>query len=180
MVNDTKNKLSVLSVGFHWVIALLFITLIVIGKVMEDMPPGPEKFQFMSLHKSIGALFLLVAIARVIYRLVQGFPENLSTKPAWQEKAAKGVHHLLLLATILMPVSGVMMSVGGGYGLDVFGVTLFAKGEEIEWVSEIGHVVHGAVGNLIILVIALHAAAAIKQQLVDKTLSRMLGRSVEP
>jgi cytochrome b561 len=177
-MKDTKQKLSFVTITFHWLIALMFMSLIVVGKIMEGMPQGPDKFKLIGMHKSIGAIFFLIAAARVIYRIKQGFPEDLSDKPRWQKVVATSVHHLLLLATVLMPISGVAMSVGHGYGLDVFGLTVFGRGDEIAWLGDLGHVIHGAVGNLIILVIFLHAAAAIKQQFVDKTLSRMLGRTV--
>lgn len=58
--------------------------------------------------------------------------------PAWQEKVAKAVHGLLLLATLAMPLSGIAMNIGGGRALEVFGYTLVAAGEKVVWLQELG------------------------------------------
>ncbi len=178
MNQDTKSKLSVVTITFHWLVALMFIGLITVGLIMDNMPRGPEKFQLMGIHKSIGTIFLLVAVARIVYRIKQGFPEDLSEKPRWQHLIATSVHHILLLATVLMPLSGIMMSIGGGRGLDVFGLELIGSGDKIEWMAAIGSGFHGVAAKVMIAIIVLHTAAAIKQQFVDKTLSRMLGKTI--
>ncbi len=81
-----------------------------------------------------------------------------------------------------MPISGFMMTIGGGYPVGIFGFELIAHSEDkIEILSEAGHLIHGLGGKLLIALILLHAVAAIKHERLDKdgTLSRMLGRSLK-
>ncbi len=178
MLSDYKNKLSIISVSLHWVIALYFIGMIGFGLYIEGLPRSPDKFQLLGLHKSLGMVFFLLAISRIAYRFTQGFPAELGKKPEWQKKIARLVHWCLIVATLLVPISGILMSVGDVRGLSFFGTNLVGRGDEILWASNIGHAIHGIAPKVMILIIVLHAAAAIKQQRIDKSLSRMLGISV--
>ena len=82
----------------------------------------------------------------------------------------------------MMPISGVIMTIGGGRSIAVFGVELIAgSGEKIEALSQVGHVIHGLGGKLIILYLIHHVIGSIKHQMFDKdgTLSRIVGRRVK-
>ena len=74
-----------------------------------------------------------------------------------------------------------MMSVGAGFGLSVFGFEVFARGEKIELLNQVGHIIHGVGGKLLIAFVLLHIAGAVKHQLIEKdgTISRMLGRKID-
>ena len=37
-----------------------------------------------------------------------------------------------------MPITGVMVMLGGGHGITAFGIELFAEGEEIAWAQALG------------------------------------------
>jgi cytochrome b561 len=180
-MNSSHYKLPLTTIGLHWMIAFAMIAMIVLGIVVEEMERSPEKFQLMGLHKSIGILILLLALVRLGWRALSKYPEPLSEMAKWQEILSKLTLLVLLLGTVLMPVSGIIMSIGGGHAVAVFGFELVAKtGEKIEVLSKIGHVMHGLGGNLMIAFILLHIAGAFKHERIDKdgTLSRMLGRSI--
>ncbi|PKF49316.1 cytochrome b [Enterovibrio nigricans] len=170
--------LSKQTIYLHWLIAISFIAALAFGLYVEDLPKGPEKGEMIGLHKSIGFIILVLASTRILWRVKEGALPSVPGSPSWQEKAAKGIHHLLLLATLLMPISGILMSVGGGRGLDVFGMTLIGTGDKIEWLGAIGHTTHEVLANIVIAAIVLHILGALKHHLLDKdaTLKRMLGR----
>lgn len=178
---DTKNQFSKMTVTLHWLIAIAIIGMLAFGLYIEEMPRSPEKGELMGLHKSIGALILVIALYRLVYRVINKMPEPVSPVEPWQEKATLAAHGLLILGTLYMPISGIMMSVGGGRGLEVFGVQAIASGDKIEWMGDIGHVVHGFGSTLLIIVILLHVAAALKHQIIDKddTMKRMWGKRVD-
>jgi cytochrome b561 len=172
------KKLSKPTILFHWLTAILFIGTLVVGKIVENMPRGAEKFELLANHKSFGVIVLVIALARIAWRFKEGALPPLSQAPRWQDIAAKSTHHLLLLATLAMPISGIMMSSGGGRALEVFGFELIAAGDKIEWLQSVGSTVHHSAVNVIILLLLVHLAGAIKHQFIDKdgTISRMLGR----
>lgn len=173
-----NHKFSATTVALHWLVGLCFIAVFAVGLYMVDLPKGPDKFELIGLHKSFGVLFLILAIGRLIWRLREGDLPAVAAHPAWQKQLAKAARVLLLLATILMPVSGVVMNIGGGRALAVFGVELVGQGDKIEWMSGLGHFLHVQSVNIIIVVFALHVAGALKHQFIDKdgTLARMFGR----
>ncbi len=176
---STPSALSKPTIAFHWIVAIAIIGMLAFGLYLEDLPRSPEKGELMGLHKSFGVLVLMLASLRIVWRVKEGPIPAIGDASGWQEKMAKGIHHLLLLATILMPVSGIMMSVGGGRGLDVFGVNLIAAGEKIEWLGQLGGATHGVLAKIMIAAILLHVLGAIKHHVLmkDNTLTRMLGKS---
>ncbi|MEZ8825087.1 cytochrome b [Vibrio sp. 10N.261.55.A7] len=177
-MTTTYKKLSIPTIFLHWLTGLSFIGVLVVGLIMTEMERGPDKFELMGYHKSIGVLILVVAIIRIAWRLKEGTLSSLGTSPAWQEKIAHAVHGLLLLATLAMPISGAVMTAAGGRAVDVFGMVIISEGEKVEWLQEIGGFIHHSAVNIIIAVLVLHVLGAIKHQVIDKdgTISRMLGR----
>lgn len=173
-----SKKLSKPTIALHWLTGLTFIGIFVLGKVFESMERSPEKFELLGIHKSLGVILLVIATTRLIWRFKEGAIESAAPMPRLQEIAAKSIHHLLLLGTLLMPISGIMMSIGGGRGIDVFGWVLYSKGEKIEWLGSLGSNLHGIGATVLMVAVALHVLGAIKHQVIDKdgTISRMLGR----
>ncbi len=180
-MKDSINKLSGITIGLHWLIALAMIGMIAFGIYLDEMPRGPEKGELMGIHKSVGFIVLVLAVLRSVWRLANGMPKALSVVPAWQSILATLSHWLLLLGTLLMPISGLMMSVGGGRAVEVFGFEVYPAGEKIEWMGGLGHDMHGIIANVLIGLIVLHILGALKHHLIDKdgTLSRMKGKHVD-
>ncbi len=174
-----KKPLTWQTITLHWITGLAFIGVFALGLYMVDLPRSPEKFEWYGIHKSLGAIILVVALIRLVWRLKEGALPPASEMPVWQDKAAKAVHGILLLATLAMPISGIAMSAGGGRAVDIFGWVIIAEGPETPWLQEIGSTIHHSAVEILIAVFVLHVAGAIKHQLVDKdgTISRMLGRS---
>ena len=182
-MKDTHTQFSSLTVGLHWLIAIGMILMLAFGIYIEDLPRSPDKGQLIGLHKSFGILILVLALIRVGWRYKNKFPRPLSPMPNWQLKLAGLAHWVLIVGTVLMPISGIIMSIGGGHPVGIFGLELIAgSDQENKILSDIGHVMHGLGGKLLILFTVLHFAGAIKHQHVDKdgTLQRMFGKSVRP
>lgn len=182
-MKDTQNRLSHLTISLHWLIALTIIGLLATGIYMEEN----KAYALYPIHKSIGIIIFVFVMIRVVWRVINGWPEPASTYKKIEQITAKIVHWILIVGTVLMPVSGMMMSGGGGHGLDIFGLEILAVNfdpnnpKEIialnETVGEIGHKLHGLCGNIMIAAILLHIAGAFKHHFMDKdgTLRRMLG-----
>lgn len=181
-MKDTFEKFSSITVGFHWIIAIAIIGMLTLGIYMEDLPDSPDKGDLYDIHISIGVIVLVVASLRITWRIINKFPIPLSTMPKWQERIAKLAHWVLIIGSVMMPISGLMMNLGGGRSLSVFGYELIAEsGVENEFLAGFGHTFHEYGGKLLILFVVLHALGAIKHQFIDKdgTISRMIGRRVK-
>ena len=183
---DTSSKFSHKTIMLHWLIGITMLALLGTGIYMVEY----EAFALYGIHKSIGILVFVFAVWRVLWRLRNGWPTVLGNNSALMHGVAKVVHYLLLIGTVLMPLSGFIMSVMGGYGAAVFGLELVAAnpdpakpGEMIALngpVAGIAHEIHHLAGYLLIAGVVLHLAGAFKHHLVDKdgTLRRMLGAQV--
>jgi cytochrome b561 len=178
-MNKSYEKLPSITIGLHWIIAIAIIAMLAMGIYVEDLPRSPEKGDLIAIHKSIGVIILVLALIRIAWRVISKYPEQLGEASKWQEIIAKLTLLVLILGTVMLPASGIAMSIGGGHGLAVFGIELIARtGEKMETLSQLGHIMHGLGGNLLIAFVVLHIAGAIKHEHIDKdgTLSRMLGR----
>ncbi|MCG8428150.1 MAG: cytochrome b [Chromatiales bacterium] len=184
-MRDTKEKLSGLTIGLHWLVGLVMIGVFIVGKYMEIN----EAFFLYGPHKSIGILILIAVVARIIWRMKNGWPEPVSNYKKAEQIMAKLVHWILIIGTVLFPVSGIMMSGAGGYGLDIFGLELLANNPDptnpMEMIplnstlAGIGHNMHSMLGKVMIAALALHVIGALKHHIIDKdnNLRRMLGRA---
>lgn len=183
---DTPSKLSPNTLLLHWIVAIMMIVLLGSGIYMEEN----EAFALYPWHKSFGVLITAFVMLRVLWRIKNGWPTPVSDYSSIEKLLSKVVHYLLIIGTVLMPISGFMMSAMGGHGVDFFGLELVARNPDPANPKEvialngtlagIGHRMHGLGGNLIIAGVALHIVGALKHHMIDKdgTLRRMLGASV--
>ena len=172
-----KNKVySMPTIVLHWTVAVLFVGLLSVGFYLDYIPKGPELWQMISLHKSFGVILLLLAVTRLGWRLKEGALPT-QAMPKWQRIAAKAVQHTLLLMTLVMPISGMLMSIGAGYGVAVFGLTLVGEGEKIEWMQNLGSVLHHNLPWFLVALLGLHLLGAFKHHVLlkDRTLKNMIG-----
>ncbi|WP_251603831.1 cytochrome b [Pseudoalteromonas sp. NCCP-2140] len=67
----------------------------------------------------------------------------------------------------------------GGRAISFFEFELLSAPEKTPWLADAGSFVHHSSVLIIVVILALHIAAALKHQFVDKDgmLSRMLGKS---
>ncbi|MCB1462912.1 MAG: cytochrome b [Tepidamorphaceae bacterium] len=160
----------------HWIIAFAIIGMLAFGLYLDEAElERSTKVMLVGLHKSIGFLILLFGFWRVGWRLREGFPDAVPGMPRWQEIATKAMHWALLVGILAIPASGMAMSLGGGHAVDVFGLFTIPSPGKVEWLSSVGHVVHGLGSKVLIGLIALHTIGAFKHHFVDKdtTLVRM-------
>lgn len=177
------EPLSLTTKLLHWLVAILMIGLIAVGMYMEEN----AAFHLYPIHKSLGVVAFAFILARVLWRIKKGWPIPVSNYHKHEQMLAKLVHWVLIIGTLLMPISGMMMSGMGGHGVSVFGMELMAKNYAENnpklvvpidpYLASVGHSIHGIVGNVLVIAIVLHIVGAWKHHLVDKdnTLRRMLG-----
>lgn len=178
-----SKPVSKVEISLHWLVATGIIALICLGIYMSET----RAFALYDVHKSIGLLLFAVIVARVVLRLNKGWPDSVSEGPAWEHYVARVVHWVLILGTLIMPLSGMLDAVMSGQGLSIFGLELVpgnpgdtGRPQAInEGLAEIAEEIHHFSGYALIAAIVLHVAGALKHHMIDKdsTLKRMVGRS---
>lgn len=174
--------LSKATMVLHWLVGLSIMTLIGVGLYMKEN----EVWSLYPIHKSVGVIVFVFILYRVIRRLKRGFPKPVNQYKSHEVILSKIVQWVLLIGTLMFPISGMMMSGAGGHGITVFGLELLASnynaaGETValnETLAGMGHETHEILGTIMMVMIGLHLLGALKHHFIDKdnTLKRMLGK----
>lgn len=128
----------------------------------------------VSWHISIGSLLLLLIVLRIIWAFTQ--KNNRPEQDPATALLVKAGHGLLYLAMLLLPITGLMIMIGNGYGWSPFGKQLVARGaSDIEWMATLGSV-HSLIAWTLLILVVGHVGMALLHQLVKKdgVLRRML------
>jgi len=163
-------------VGLHWLTLLLIVAAYVIGSLLEDMTLSPLKLKLYAWHKWVGMLVLFLLPLRLLLRLSDRLDHAAGLLP-WEARASAAVHAALYLLMCVVPCLGWLASSAAGFQVVWFGVLplpdLVGKDKAL---AEILKELHEGSVNLLLALVALHAAAALYHQYVrhDGVLARMV------
>lgn len=179
MIGNSPQAWGRISIGLHWLTAILVVGLSVVGLLMTELPNSPFKMQVYALHKSFGLTVLALTALRLGWRLLAGSPDALPG-PRLQVLAARAVHALMYGLLFAMPLSGWLYNSASGFPLRWFGIPLprlFTGFNPA--LKELAHTLHETGFYLLALLLLLHAGAALFHHYVkkDETLKRMTGRT---
>jgi cytochrome b561 len=173
------RRYSNVAVTFHWVIVVLVLTQVVIGFTFAELlPPGPERAQLFTWHKTIGATILLLTLARLAYRLKNPPPPFPPELPHWRRIVAVWNHRLFYLMLILLPLTGLIAVSGGAkswFTPLIGGIPLPVIPGISDETGDTSGDVHVILVLTTIALLLLHVSAAIYQQFFehDRTAGRM-------
>lgn len=163
--------------ALHWLMAVLIVAVIVLIEAREFIPKeDPLRAQVKSLHFSLGLAMLGLVLARLAVRATTTVPAIVPKPAAWQTGLSHLIHLLLYLLMAGLPILGWATLSALGKDIPFFGLQLpplVAEDREFgQWLEE----VHKVLGNVLMYVIGLHAAAALFHHygVKDNTLTRML------
>ncbi|HVY06336.1 MAG TPA: cytochrome b [Burkholderiales bacterium] len=158
------------AIVFHWIVAILVLTMIGLGFYMEGIPKGnPDRAFYFNLHKSIGVTTALLVIARLWWRAKNPPPALPASMPAWETQASRISHALLYMCIIVMPLSGFAATQFTKYGVNYFGLfKIPPMGHENKVVYDLLQGIHGITATLLIALIVIHVLAAFKHLLIDR------------
>lgn len=176
-LRNTPNGYGAIAKLLHWGIVALIIAQYVLAETADEMADGPDKLEMIGRHKSVGMLILLLAVARIGWKMAnRGLPQPVPMARTQQIAAAAG-HGILYLLLLALPLSGWIMSSAAGYPPTFFGLfelpSLVGASEDLE---EVFHEVHEVLFSALVVVAVLHALAAVFHHvwMKDDSLRRML------
>lgn len=179
MNEDTAgHRYSKVAMALHWLLAIGVITQWQIAVAGENAPTDEAGSAIMAKHFSLGVVLMLLALARLAWRLARPNPPLPADLAGWERLLAKVTHTLFYLLLIGMPLAGWLAMSKYGNGVDVFG--LFALpalpvSPDPEGASDIFHL-HAAAGIALLVLSAVHILGTLKHTLIDRdgNLFRML------
>jgi cytochrome b561 len=161
---------------FHWLTFALLLASFGIGLTMVDLPLSPRKLEVFSWHKWVGVTVFLVTVVRLGWRLADPPPPPVAM-PAWQRAASKVSHGLLYAVLLVMPVSGWVMSSALGLKTVYLGLVPLPDlvAPDRAFGEQLIHV-HGTLATVLLILFAIHVAAAFHHHVVakDDVLRRMV------
>ena len=176
-LKNTLNGYGSVARFFHWVIFLLVLILIVVGFIMVGIEDKALKAQIVNVHKLTGLLVLTLMILRGLWALMNVKPLLPFGTPDWEKVAERGMHYLLYLGLIIMPLSGWLGSTWAGrfphLGDISFKLPLVPNEDLAGFAFENVHI---PLAFILIALVSLHACAALYHHFIkkDNVLRRML------
>ncbi|MFM2319528.1 MAG: hypothetical protein RLZZ215_2149 [Pseudomonadota bacterium] len=181
---NTNNSYGWVTISLHWVMAILLIGMYFMGEYMVDLTYYDPLYHSLPYwHKSIGIALGFALLFRLVWNFSNPKPITTPTTqgtPEFTHTLAKLGHFALYALLLVLIISGYLISSAKGQGIEVFGLfeipALLASDEQR---GEIAGRVHEIAASLFILLVAIHALAALFHHVYwkDNTLTRMLGRS---
>ncbi len=192
-----SQRYSAVAIVLHWAIAIAILGMIPLGWWMGDAlevrDTQAQAIAAFQLHKSIGLTVLLLSVARLLWRFTHPVPALPEGMKQWERLAAIATHWAFYFIIIAMPFTGwLYVSTGWSahddrplevptlyFGLfqvpHLFGLSHLAE-QTRATLAGLFENVHSKMAWGAIGLTALHVAAALKHQFVDK--DGVLGRMV--
>ncbi len=156
----------------HWLTLGLLVLAWYLGDAAHDA--RHEKVATLMgyiMHIAAGVAVLLLTLTRLVFRSKDKTPAPAGS--GLLNKVATGMHHLLYVILIFLPISGAMQVVTSDVGKALLAgdVTLLPK----KFTGVVAHEVHEILVTVLIVLVVVHILAALKHQFLDKDnlMSRM-------
>ncbi len=178
------QRYNSVAVSLHWLIALMIAGLIVLAKISHNLSDDdPLRFELIQWHKSFGISVLLLVVFRIAWRLTHRPPALPESVRKLERFGASAAHVALYGLMLALPITGWAMVSASPLNLatELFGLIPWPH---LPWLTTITdkevwahrfHDVHHLLGNGLMLLVLLHALAALRHHflLKDGVLSRM-------
>ena len=156
----------------------------IVPAMIGDFPalPGVEQSTIDALyvfHKGLGAILLVVILARVLWRLTHAAPPLPESMPALERKLVAATHAAMYVLMVLVAVTGYVHVIGLGFPielLDKMGVPPLLP--RMERLAVISSFVHRFAVFALLGTVAVHIAEVLRHHWIEK--DGMLGRMWPP
>lgn len=179
-LRNSAENYGLVSKLLHWSIASTIIGLIALGWYMVDLSYFDRWYnQSLSLHKSFGMLVLGLALALFAWKRYSPSPPPSGSLPRWQRVSAHLMHIALMIAMIVIPLSGYLISTSAGQPVAFFGMfEIPPPAPNNKGMRDLAIAIHYYSAYGVAGLVAGHAGAAIKHELIDRdgSLARMIWR----
>ena len=175
------ERYSAVAVTLHWLVAIGIIYNLWHGLGFDALEAAhPDKIRAaVDLHKSIGITVIGLVGLRVLWKIGHPAPGPLAGLKPWERKLSTGVHHLLYLLMVLVPLAGWLhdsaWKSAAAHPLVLFGrlpwfrLPLFGSLNDAgkDWWHGFFGGMHTLTAYALIGALVLHIAGALKHQFLD-------------
>lgn len=154
--------------GFHWATVALLVVLFGLAWTFDWIGPSNLSVTLVDLHRSFGILLFLVVVARLAWRATHRIDPMPDVSPRWERWLASSVQGALYLCLLAMPILGWAASATSGETIRAFGLTLPDLLTMNEDRSDRLFELHGTLAWVLLGLVALHVAGALRHHFVKR------------
>jgi cytochrome b561 len=162
------SRYSPLLVAFHWVLAVLIITVLPVGfLVLAPMPnTDPQKLKLLMFHMAGGMFIVTLMVIRFLVRMTSDRPAEQTIGNPRADRLTPVVHYGFYVLIVLMAATGMATALAAGLNRSVFQ----HSGEPLpaDFLAFPTFQAHGLLALILVLFVLLHVAAALYHQFVAK------------
>jgi cytochrome b561 len=160
-LKNTAARYGLVSQGLHWLTAILVLVAYIASAGGPETRVYSQAFDSARrLHETLGMALFGIVLLRLLWRWADPQPDVPIQMP-WMKHAGRITHGLLYILLVSIPLSAIIGSWLEGHPVTLLGADI------APWVAS-SHAlgakiieVHTTIGNVILWVAGLHAAAAI-------------------
>lgn len=168
MIKNSEQRFGIITILFHWLMAILIIGLLALGVYMTRIPISATKLKLYGLHKEFGVLALFLVFIRIVWRIININP-SLSSLPRWERIAARAMHYLFYLLMFAVPISGWLLTSSAGLPVSFFGLFILPDVVAANDSSlQLYIAIHKWLAYGLMVAITGHIAAALKHHFINK------------
>ncbi len=180
----TNSRYSHVAIVLHWTMAIVIIGMLAGGKFMTSLDEADSlRFSLTQWHKSFGLTILLLTLLRLVWRFTHRAPALPDTMRGWERFAAHSSHWTFYILMVAMPISGWLMVSASPLNISTYLFDLI-RIPHLPWVSTAPERealtqqflnIHHYASMVMIVLLLLHVAAALRHQLIlrDDIFARM-------
>jgi len=155
--------------AMHW--TTLFLVAAAYAVVWSSGATATKEQQavLVQVHRSLGVTIFVLTLFRLAWRSRARLPSLPADLPTIQIMAARATQYLLYALLLVQPVLGLLHSIALGARIDLFFlIELPAMMGRDKVLSKMAISAHDLVANLMLVVVALHATAALFHHFVRR------------
>jgi cytochrome b561 len=165
---DVHHRFNPLQRLLHWLMAVCILAMLFIGVGMVSTV-APKYLPLITIHKSLGAAILILALIRLAVRLHYGTPPLPADLPEPMKLAAQLSHYALYGLMIIMPLLGWAMLSAAAYPVVLYGgIRLPSLLPQSDSLHTLLWNAHYYLAFAFFAVVLLHIAAALFHALVRR------------
>ena len=168
-ITNTKYSYGMVTKIFHLLMSLSFLLVLILGYLSAYLLNATQKISPLYVHKAIGIFIGILTCFWVLWTVNNRLPTHKGILTGSQKVANKVVKCFLYMGMIMLPLTGILLTIFSGEPTHVFGLFTiqgifprFDPGLNIFLLS------HAYLSFFLTAVIFLHIASALKHYLVNK------------
>jgi len=168
-LRNTAARYGFVASSLHWVIVAGIVAQYFLAEAAEEREGAAAGgFDPAALHTSIGITLLVLAVLRLLWRIVELPPEHPETMHRYERVLARATHFAFYVLLFALPLTGWALSAAESQPISIFGLFELPPLRLATLTKDQLEEVHEVLFNVLLGLAVLHAAAAIKHHFIDR------------